>query len=96
MGAASAIIYARGGNPLQSGIGMLLVFNLVFSFVLSIVSIGGHLGGLAAGALAGGAFVMAEKRGQPAIGWAACAGIALVAVVGSLVLAAASVPTFIG
>ncbi len=96
MGAASAIIYARGGNPLQSGIGMLLVFNLVFSFVLSNVSIGGHLGGLAAGALAGGAFVMAERRGQPAIGWAACGAIALVAVVGSLVLAAASVPTFIG
>ncbi len=96
MGAASAIIYARGGNPLQSGIGMLLVFNLVFSFVLSNVSIGGHLGGLAAGALAGGAFVMAEKRGQPALGWAACAGIAVVAVVGSLVLAAASTPSFIG
>jgi membrane associated rhomboid family serine protease len=96
MGAASAIIYARGGNPLQSGIGMLLVFNLVFSFVLSNVSIGGHLGGLAAGALAGGAFVMAEKRGRPVLGWAACAGIAFVAVVGSLVLASAATPSFIG
>jgi membrane associated rhomboid family serine protease len=96
MGAASAIIYARGGNPLQSGIGMLLVFNIVFSFVLSNVSIGGHLGGLAAGALAGGAFVMAENRGKPAIGWAACAAIGVVAVVGSLVLAAASTPTFGG
>ncbi len=95
MGAASAIIYARGGNPLQSGIGMLLIFNIVFSFVLSNVSIGGHLGGLTAGALAGGAFVMAEKRGQPAVGWAACAAIGVIAVVGSLVLAAAT-PALVG
>ena len=96
MGAACAIIYARGGNPLQSGIGMLLVFNVVFSFVLSNVSIGGHLGGLTAGALAGGAFVMAERKGNPAIGWAACAAIGIVALVGSLLLSAAAVPTFIG
>ncbi len=96
MGAASAIIYARGGNPLQSGIGMLLVFNIVFSFVLSNVSIGGHLGGLTAGALAGAAFVAAERRSQPAIGWAACAGIAIVAIAGSLALAAAATSVFIG
>ena len=49
MGAAAAILYARGINPFQTDIGMLIVFNLVLSFVLSNVSVGGHIGGLVGG-----------------------------------------------
>ena len=56
MGAAAAILYARGINPFQTDIGMLIIFNLVLSFVLSNVSIGGHVGGLVGGVVGGLAF----------------------------------------
>ena len=41
---------------MQSGIGMLIVLNLVLSFSLPGISIGAHIGGLIGGALAGLAF----------------------------------------
>ena len=91
MGAASVILYSRGINPFQTGIGLLLLFNLVFSFVLSNVSIGGHLGGLAAGALVGLGFVAAERRSLPALGWGICAAVGAVAVVAAILAANAAV-----
>ncbi len=48
------VVLSKGGrSPIESGVGGLLVINLVLSFVLPGISIGGHLGGLVAGALAG-------------------------------------------
>ena len=91
MGAASVILYSRGINPFQTGIGLLLLFNLVFSFVLSNVSIGGHLGGLAAGALVGLGFVAAERRSRPAFGWAVCGAVGVGAVVAAILAANAAV-----
>ncbi|MFM9022878.1 MAG: rhomboid family intramembrane serine protease [Solirubrobacterales bacterium] len=91
MGAASVILYSRGINPFQTGIGMLLLFNLVFSFLLSNVSIGGHLGGLAAGALVGLGLVAAERRSIPAIGWGVCAAVGLGSVVAAIAVANAAV-----
>jgi membrane associated rhomboid family serine protease len=52
MGAVVALS-RRGRSPIESGVGGLLVVNLIFTFVFPGISIGGHLGGLAAGALAG-------------------------------------------
>jgi membrane associated rhomboid family serine protease len=52
MGAALLDLRSRGYAPFQSQIGQLLILNLVLTFVFPSVSIGGHLGGLAAGALA--------------------------------------------
>ena len=91
MGAASVILYSRGINPFQTGIGMLLLFNLVFSFLLPNVSVGGHLGGLAAGALVGLGFVAAERRAMPAIGWGVCGAVGLGAVVAAIAVANAAV-----
>jgi membrane associated rhomboid family serine protease len=53
MGAAVVALRSRGIDIFQTGIGGLLVLNLVFTFVIPRISIGGHLGGLAAGAIAG-------------------------------------------
>jgi membrane associated rhomboid family serine protease len=65
MGAAAVELRARGINPFETGIGGLIVFNLIFSFVLSGISIGGHIGGLIAGAAAGFVFLETDRRRIP-------------------------------
>ncbi|UDY37146.1 rhomboid family intramembrane serine protease [Dermatobacter hominis] len=40
-------------NPWNTGVGGLLVINLVITFLVPGISIGGHIGGMVAGALAG-------------------------------------------
>ena len=90
MGAAAAILYARGINPFQTDIGMLIIFNLVLSFVLSNVSVGGHVGGLVGGIVGGLAVASGERRGQRWIGWAGIAGVAIVSVIGAEMVARSS------
>jgi membrane associated rhomboid family serine protease len=53
MGAAFIGLRARGIDPFSTGIGSLIVLNLVFTFAIPNISIGGHIGGLVAGAAAG-------------------------------------------
>jgi len=85
MGATAAILYARGINPFQTSIGTLIIFNLLFSLAGSNISLGGHLGGLIGGGLAGLAFAWAERHRRPdLIGWAACVVVAVVSVAASL------------
>lgn len=52
MGAAMVGMRRRGINPWRSSIGTLVILNLVFTFAAPNISIGGHLGGFAGGALA--------------------------------------------
>ena len=52
-GAAAAGLRQRGISVMQTGIGGLLVINLIFTFVLPGISIGAHLGGLAGGTVVG-------------------------------------------
>jgi membrane associated rhomboid family serine protease len=87
MGAAAIELRSRGIDPLRSDIGALILFNLVFSFVLSNVSIGGHIGGLIGGTLAALAFDAADRRGVRWAGYAACAVLAAIAVVGAVTVA---------
>jgi membrane associated rhomboid family serine protease len=53
MGATFVALRSRGINPFQTGIGPLIVINLLLTFAIPGISIGGHIGGLAAGALGG-------------------------------------------
>jgi membrane associated rhomboid family serine protease len=91
MGAAFIMQRAQGIDPMQSGIGPLILLNLALGFVIPNVSVGGHLGGLAAGALA--AMVIEQvvrRRGSEALAVAGCALVGVIAVAGSLAVASSS------
>jgi membrane associated rhomboid family serine protease len=62
MGAAFVMQHARGINPMESGLGPVILINLAFSFIVPNISIGGHLGGLIGGSLA--AFLMDRLEGR--------------------------------
>ena len=61
LGALAVGLRQRGASVWQSGIGSLLVVNLLFTFLVPGISVGGHLGGLAGGALLGA--VLLRTRG---------------------------------
>jgi membrane associated rhomboid family serine protease len=80
MAATFVMQRARGIDPMQSGIGMLIIFNLAFGFIIPNVSVGGHLGGLAGGAAAALALErLSSGRRGVALSVGACALIGLVA-----------------
>jgi membrane associated rhomboid family serine protease len=60
-GATFVIARGRGLDELASQIGFLIVINIVYGFVVTDVSVGAHLGGLAAGVLCGLAIVAGER-----------------------------------
>ncbi|MET0305174.1 MAG: rhomboid family intramembrane serine protease [Solirubrobacterales bacterium] len=62
-GATFVIARSRGVDALASTIGIVLLFNLAFTFGSDRISIGGHLGGLAAGLLCA-LVIVAGDRGM--------------------------------
>jgi membrane associated rhomboid family serine protease len=95
MSASFLIARRRGMNELASQLGLLVVINLLFTFSVSNISVGGHLGGLIAGAAAGAAIIAGEsQRGtaRQAFEVVALVALAVIAVAGSLLAAAESVP----
>lgn len=60
--------YLNGANPLNTSIGSLLMLNLVITFLFPRISIGGHLGGAAAGAVMAVIVMAPRHRGYPS--WA--------------------------
>jgi membrane associated rhomboid family serine protease len=88
MGAAFVMQRARGIDPMQSGIGPMILLNLAFGFIIPNVSIAGHVGGLAGGALAG--FLVDQvgpRRHGVALSVAACLAVAVAAGVAAQILA---------
>jgi membrane associated rhomboid family serine protease len=85
MGAAFIELRARGIDPWRSGIGGLILINLVFSLSINGISIGSHIGGLIGGALAMLVWHQADRRRQPlALGIAGCIVLAAVAIAASI------------
>jgi membrane associated rhomboid family serine protease len=72
MGVAVVELRARQMSVMQSGIGGLIIINLIFSVAIPNISIGDHVGGLIGGAVAGLAIRAADQRKVPALGFIAC------------------------
>ena len=90
MGAAAVELRARRLSVMESGIGGLIVLNLVLSFVFSGISVGAHIGGLIGGALAGLALRAADARRLPWLGLLACLLLAVIAVAAAIAVSKVS------
>jgi membrane associated rhomboid family serine protease len=64
MSAAFIVARHRGVEHLAGQIGFYIIINIFFTVGVSGISIGGHFGGLIAGALCGFLIVMAERRAR--------------------------------
>jgi membrane associated rhomboid family serine protease len=84
MGAAALEMRARQIPIMQSGVGMLILINLIFSFTVPGISWGGHLGGLIGGLVAMAMIQTGDRYRRQALALAGCAAIAVAAVAGSL------------
>jgi membrane associated rhomboid family serine protease len=88
MGAAAVELRARQRSIMESGIGGLIIINLIFSFAFANISVGAHIGGLIGGALAALAVRTADNRRVPALGFIGCLLISAAAVAGSIAVSA--------
>lgn len=88
MGALMVMQLQAGMNPMQGGIGGLVAINLVLTFLIPNISIGGHIGGLAAGALVAWIYgQLDDRKMSPMIGVGIVIALALVFFVGGVALA---------
>ena len=79
MGAAAVELWARKVPLMQSGVGGLILINLVFSFTVPDISWGGHIGGLVGGVLAALVIQLGDRYRSQALAVAGCAAIAVAA-----------------
>jgi membrane associated rhomboid family serine protease len=87
-GALIVVARDRGIPIWQSGLGVVLMINLVFSVTFSGISLGGHLGGLAGGLVTGLLIIeLSERRRRPALAVAGCVLVAIASVAGALAVA---------
>jgi membrane associated rhomboid family serine protease len=93
LGAAFTEAQRRGVDQVRNQLVILIVLNLVLTLSLPNISIGAHIGGLIGGGLATLAFNQADRRRSQALGWAACAALAVIAVVGAIIAANGISPT---
>ena len=78
--AAALVLHRRGVKFMDTGFGPLLVINLVFNLFESNVSIGGHIGGIIAGALTAEVMMQARKAEIPALGYVGAGFISLASI----------------
>jgi membrane associated rhomboid family serine protease len=90
-GATFVIARGRGFDAVASSIGVVLLINLALSFGAANISLGGHLGGLAAGVLCGAAIIAGDRgrlgENRLAAEMAVAVGVALLAILGALAIA---------
>jgi membrane associated rhomboid family serine protease len=90
MGAAAVEMRARQIPFFQSGVGGLIVLNLIISFAVPGISWGGHIGGLIGGALAASALQLGNRYRSQALALASCVVLGACAFGGSLLAAHSS------
>jgi membrane associated rhomboid family serine protease len=87
-GALIVMARARGISIWQSGLGMVLVLNLVLSVTYAGISLGGHLGGLVGGLITGWLIVeVGERRRQQAMALLGCVIVGAASVAGAIAVA---------
>lgn len=87
-GALIVVAHRRHIPIWQSGLGPMLLINLVFTLTISNISVGGHLGGLLAGFITGWLVVeFAERRNQQSLALLGCLVVAVVSVVAAIAVA---------
>jgi membrane associated rhomboid family serine protease len=91
-GATFVIARGRGFDSVASSIGVILLINLALSVGgSSHISLGGHLGGLAAGVLCAAAIIAGDRgmlgENRLAVEMAVTVGVALLAILGALAIA---------
>ena len=87
-GALIIVAYKRGIPIWQSGLGYVLVFNLLFSLTVRGISVGDHLGGLVGGLITGWLIVeVAERRRMAVLALIGCAVVGVASVIGALAVA---------
>jgi membrane associated rhomboid family serine protease len=87
MGAAAVEMRARQIPIMQSGVGGLILLNLVISFTLPGISWGGHIGGLIGGAVAALVIQLGARYRSQALALIGCAAIGIAALAGSILIA---------
>jgi len=88
--ATTVALHSRGVRFMDTGFGPLLLINVFLSFAIPQVSIGGHLGGLAGGTVAG--YAMLHPRATSRTATASITAVAVISVVGALLVASQSSP----
>jgi membrane associated rhomboid family serine protease len=93
MGAAVVDLRSRGLSVQESGIGALIVVNLLLSFTLANISVGAHIGGLIGGTIAALLIRAADDRHVPMVGLLACVLLSAAAIIGAVMLASGATGT---
>ena len=87
MGAAAVGLHRRGVNIFQTGIGTTLLINLMLTFAIPGISIGGHVGGVVAGALLGWLMLAPPQRRTPEwLGYVAPIAVGVGSVLASIMI----------
>jgi membrane associated rhomboid family serine protease len=87
-GALIVVARSRGIPIWQSGLGFVLVLNLLFSLTFRGISIGDHLGGLVGGLITGWLIVeLGERRRMQSLALVGCAVVAVASVAAALAVA---------
>jgi membrane associated rhomboid family serine protease len=87
MAAAAIGMHRRGVNIFSTGLGSTLMINLFITFVIPGISIGGHLGGIAGGAVCGWFMLAPPWKRQPSwVAWATPVGVMAASVLGVVIL----------